>query len=69
MTLALLEQLDSDISSNDRNDKDFPVDNVNLQNASSSKISDSDAVGHSANVIHLDIPKSGHSCGHGQTQR
>ena len=49
--LALLEQLDSDISGDDSIDEDFHVDNVNLPNASYSESSDSNAVEHCANGI------------------
>lgn len=66
--LALLEQLDSDISGDDSNDEDFRLDNVNLQNSSSSESSDSDAVEHSTNVISPVIPKSGRSRGRRRSQ-
>ena len=66
--LALQEQWDSDIGDDDSNDEDFRVDNVNLQNASSSESSVSDALEYSANVIFPVIPKSGHYRGRVQMQ-
>ena len=69
--LVLLEKLDSNISGEDSIFvifEDFRVDNVNVQNASSTESSDSDAVEHFVNVISTVIPKSRCSCGHGQPQ-
>ena len=66
--LAVLEQLDSDISGDDNYDEDFRVDNMNLENISCSENSDRDIVERSANVISPVNPKSGHSRGHRWTQ-
>ena len=63
----LQEQFDSYIKGDDKNDEDFRVDNVNLRKTSSES-SDSNAVEHCVNVI-VSVPKSGRSCGHGQTKR
>ena len=52
-----MEQFYSYISGDDNNDEDFLVDNVNLQKASSSEGSDSNAVENCANVI-FPVPKS-----------
>ena len=63
--VALLQQLDSEISGDDSifvTFENFRVDNLNLQNASSSESSDSDAVEHCAS--NQDI-----CCRHGRTQR
>ncbi|XP_035221886.1 uncharacterized protein LOC118194791 [Stegodyphus dumicola] len=63
--LALLEQLESDISGDDSRDEDFNVD-VNLQNALLSESSDSDFEHNSGNVIPM--REAGSSCGPGRGQ-
>lgn len=65
--LAVLEQLDLDISGEASKFEDFLIDNLNSQNATSSVTSDSDAVEHSVNVISPLIRGSDHSHGCGRT--
>ncbi|XP_035227220.1 uncharacterized protein LOC118199459 [Stegodyphus dumicola] len=63
--LALLEQLESDISGDDSSDEDFHVD-VNLQNALLSESSDSDVEHNSGNVIPMREAGSSRGRGRGQ---
>ena len=65
--LTFQAHLDSYITGDDNDDEDFSVANVNLQKASSSESSDSNAAEHCANAI-SPVPKSGRSCGHGRKQ-